>query len=177
MVLVEEYIPGRSMESHLTDESSPVSDATCHVILLVVCNALRYLHSLRPTVAHGDLKPSNIILEHGCLRARLIDFGLSRIQDHWSRPLGGTLSYMAPEVVVGLAAGRQGGGLHLGPTTPSSEGGEGDSVASNSSFCQSDMFSYGRLAFFVATRRHPLMVWTKAAILEAYREGGMPELD
>ncbi|CAE8623071.1 unnamed protein product [Polarella glacialis] len=177
MVLVEEYIHGRSMASQMKDKKTLVSDAKCHGILLDVCNALLYLHSLKPTVAHGDLKPSNVVLEQGTLRAKLIDFGLSRIQDPWSRPLGGSLSYMAPEVVNGfqVVAGFGGGQGH-GSGTTSFAGSTNPTREFNKMFC-SDMFSYGRLAFFVATRKHPLVGSPKEAIFAAASAGQLLKLD
>jgi serine/threonine protein kinase/tetratricopeptide (TPR) repeat protein len=55
-------------------------------------------------VVHGDLKPANIILAHGEkneARAVITDFGLSVNQDADSGLLGGTPSYMAPELKKG----------------------------------------------------------------------------
>ncbi|VAI93083.1 unnamed protein product [Triticum turgidum subsp. durum] len=44
-----------------------------------IAAALHYLHCvLKPPVVHGDVKPSNVLLDAG-LRARLADFGLARV--------------------------------------------------------------------------------------------------
>lgn len=60
--------------------------------------ALADLHA--SGVAHGDVKPDNIVLESGAseLRARLVDFGLAGAADE-TLARGGTRRYLAPEVL------------------------------------------------------------------------------
>jgi serine/threonine protein kinase len=59
-------------------------------------DALAYLH--QRGIQHGDLKPSNVLLrEDG--RPMLIDFNLSQIDSAENALVGGTLPYMAPEVL------------------------------------------------------------------------------
>jgi eukaryotic-like serine/threonine-protein kinase len=57
------------------------------------------------TLPSADLKPANVRLESATGRAKLIDFGLARQQEHSTVEtvhLGvGTLPYMAPELLVG----------------------------------------------------------------------------
>ncbi|TKY51226.1 Receptor serine/threonine-protein kinase [Spatholobus suberectus] len=48
-------------------------------IILDVARAAHYLHSLDPPVVHGDIKPSNILLDHS-FSAKLADFGLARLK-------------------------------------------------------------------------------------------------
>merc|ERR1719265_346321 len=73
-------------------------------VMLDVCSALRYLHSHRPPIVHGDLKGSNVFVEFvdaPTPRAKLLDFGLSRIVSKDSAPLSGTPNWMAPEITTG----------------------------------------------------------------------------
>ncbi|XP_020205124.1 receptor-like serine/threonine-protein kinase At2g45590 [Cajanus cajan] len=54
-------------------------------IILHVARAIHYLHSLQPPVIHGDIKPSNILLDHS-FSAKLADFGLARFKTHTLHP-------------------------------------------------------------------------------------------
>ncbi|CAE8639182.1 unnamed protein product, partial [Polarella glacialis] len=71
-------------------------------LLLDISCALRYLHSIKPQVVHGDLSPNNIMVESlgNLARAKLIDFGLSRIVSRSENrlPMGGTFRWAAPEI-------------------------------------------------------------------------------
>ena len=61
-----------------------------------VCVAVEHLH--RETIAHADLKPSNILVDENG-QVSLIDFGIARFitpGDKWDS-WGGTPDYMAPE--------------------------------------------------------------------------------
>ncbi len=70
--------------------------------LLEILEALDYIHG--QGVLHGDLKPSNILVDaHD--RARLLDFGLSHFRDpagsDGRKRFRGTLLYAAPETISG----------------------------------------------------------------------------
>ncbi len=71
-----------------------------------ILRALDFLH--RNRVVHGDLKPSNILIEdrNGALIPWVLDFGLARtIHDPFEQGASGTLLYMAPEVIEGASPG------------------------------------------------------------------------
>ncbi|MCB2205517.1 sigma 54-interacting transcriptional regulator [bacterium] len=63
--------------------------------------ALDFIHSQH--IAHGDLKPANILLpQDGAPNAlRVMDFGLSSFSSGEQRGLSGTFEYMAPEIIRG----------------------------------------------------------------------------
>ena len=46
-------------------------------VVLDIAKGLDYLHSLDPPVIHGDIKPSNILLDPD-FKAKIGDFGLAR---------------------------------------------------------------------------------------------------
>jgi hypothetical protein len=76
-LLVMDYVQGRALESLLeAGESLPPADAL--QCASDVAAALAHLHGLDPPVAHGDVKPRNIVLTDGPDRRRavLVDFGL-----------------------------------------------------------------------------------------------------
>ncbi|WCJ19826.1 Receptor kinase-like protein Xa21 [Euphorbia peplus] len=80
-------------------------------IISSVASALEYLHChCKPPIVHGDLKPSNILLDDD-LVAYLGDFGLAKVMSSVSRQDGqsssiirGSVGYIAPEYGMGEGA-------------------------------------------------------------------------
>ena len=82
MMLVYDLMPNGSLQDALLGRRCPEMVAEWPRRLAVardVAAALHYLHAvLKPPVVHGDVKPSNVLLDAD-LRARLADFGLARV--------------------------------------------------------------------------------------------------
>jgi serine/threonine protein kinase len=67
----------------------------------------------RHDVTHGDLTPRNVLrMSDG--RLAIADFGLARKAGEKTLPHGGTLSYLAPEVMLGVAPDRRSDVWQLG---------------------------------------------------------------
>ncbi|KAL8226108.1 hypothetical protein R6Q57_018665 [Mikania cordata] len=99
-VVVYEYMPNRSLQESLFSDRSLNWNRRFDIIL-DVSRALKFLHrECEPPVIHGDVKPSNVLLDAE-FRAKLSDFGLSRLKvepeldygvDLFSQDLSGTLA-------------------------------------------------------------------------------------
>ncbi|KIO22976.1 hypothetical protein M407DRAFT_44080, partial [Tulasnella calospora MUT 4182] len=81
-----------------------LSDADKLHLLAQAGKGLQYLHEYSPPISHGDIKPSNILIDDEN-RPRLCDFGLSRFLGEISPELQtsfvgqGTKGYQSPELV------------------------------------------------------------------------------
>ncbi|KAG2341066.1 kinase-like protein [Suillus weaverae] len=84
-------------------------DVDRYPLILDVARGLEYLHSMEPTVSHGDLKGVNILITSSG-RACIADFGIVTARDSHIRtttaPSGviGTLHFMAPELLSAESA-------------------------------------------------------------------------
>ena len=91
-------------------------------------------------LVHRDIKPANILLENGCERVRITDFGLARAVDDASQTqsgfIAGTPQYMAPEQARGEPID-----------------------------ARADLFSLGSVMYAMCTGRPPFRAETTLAVL------------
>ncbi|SFJ65617.1 protein kinase domain-containing protein [Planctomicrobium piriforme] len=88
---VMEYLPHRSVAHQLDGSTLTIEQSIA--ITRAVSRALVHAHSAG--ILHCDIKPANVLLDHGD-EARLGDFGQSRLTTDHGSALG-TFYYMAPE--------------------------------------------------------------------------------
>lgn len=65
-----------SLHDLLRNDTMYLSGEIIMQILRDVAQGLRYLHSAKPPILHGDMKARNILVDSR-FRAKLCDFGLS----------------------------------------------------------------------------------------------------
>ncbi|KAL4598059.1 hypothetical protein ACB092_11G031500 [Castanea dentata] len=100
-VVVYEYMPNGSLDSHLFGKKSHLLWPERSKIVHGVASGLLYLHEeWGQCVLHRDIKSSNVMLDSN-FNAKLGDFGLARFVDHGlssqTTDLVGTKGYIAPE--------------------------------------------------------------------------------
>jgi len=137
LAMIYEYVDGESMDDFVrAAHARPERPETALLKVLVdIGSALGYLHGATPPIVHGDIKSTNIKVQRlgtGIPFAKLLDFGLSRFNTSAARPLGGTLSWMAPELIrIGSSS------VHTMPEA------------------SADMYSFGLLAHYTVMGVHP----------------------
>ncbi len=96
---IEEYVGGG-------DVFEALKGGNYNRILSAFVQILRALHFLhREKILHGDLKPENILVVKGASllhedTVKLIDFGLSQDLGGTRRPAGGSVHFLAPEILL-----------------------------------------------------------------------------
>ncbi|VXB82793.1 serine/threonine-protein kinase [Massilia sp. 9I] len=100
--IVMELVPGQTLKQVLA--AGPVARADALAWTRQIAEAMQEAHAAG--LVHGDLKPSNLMLEPGGA-IRILDFGLAQNLDVLatapvsSSALQGTIAYMAPERMLG----------------------------------------------------------------------------
>ncbi|GAB2693149.1 serine/threonine-protein kinase [Kitasatospora kifunensis] len=104
--IVMELIDGRSL-ADVVAQDGPLSPREAAEVGAQVLAALHRGHQLG--VLHRDVKPANVLLEHGTGRAVLLDFGIAKFEgsSELTRPgdLVGSPDYLAPERAQGERPG------------------------------------------------------------------------
>ena len=98
LLVVEEYVNGRTLANIIEDEGPPDFDVAIDY-LIRLCQILEPLHSNTPPIVHRDIKPSNILITNQD-EVYLLDFNAAtRFNDDKDRDtvLIGTTGYAAPE--------------------------------------------------------------------------------
>jgi serine/threonine-protein kinase len=135
--LVMPFVTGRSLQDRL-DACGPLELKELLRIAMQTADGLAAAHA--QGLVHRDIKPANILLENGCERVRITDFGLARAVDDASQTqsgfIAGTPQYMAPEQARGEPID-----------------------------ARADLFSLGSVMYAMATGRPPFRAETTLAVL------------
>uniref|UniRef100_A0A0E0KNP4 non-specific serine/threonine protein kinase n=1 Tax=Oryza punctata TaxID=4537 RepID=A0A0E0KNP4_ORYPU len=139
LLLVYELVRNGSLDGHLYSKQETLTWPLRYHVIHGLASAVLYLHQeWDQCVVHGDIKPSNIMLDES-FNAKLGDFGLARLIDHGMSlqtmtAVAGTPGYLDPEcVITGKAS------------------------------TESDMYSFGVVLLEVASGRRPMIVTPRAA--------------
>lgn len=96
-----EYIAGRNLDDVLEELNARGESMTPQAAMAIIRPIARGLGAVHDRgLVHRDVKPGNIVLEHGTGRPVLVDFGLARQRSNATAKMSsvaGTPSYMAPE--------------------------------------------------------------------------------
>ncbi|KAL6653199.1 hypothetical protein ACP70R_012124 [Stipagrostis hirtigluma subsp. patula] len=132
LLLVYELVSNGSLDGHLYTTEETLTWPMRYQIIVGLSSAVLYLHEeWDQCVVHGDIKPSNIMLDES-FNAKLGDFGLARLMEHGMSlqtmtAVAGTPGYLDPEcVITGKAS------------------------------TESDMYSFGIVLLEVACGRRPM---------------------
>jgi serine/threonine protein kinase len=89
----------------ISDILGTLRPASVSALLTPLLTALSYLHSRG--VVHHDIKPENIIVDYSQNALKLTDFGSAKFSlKSLEGAYGGTLNYMAPEVLLNMRGAR-----------------------------------------------------------------------
>lgn len=107
--IVMENLQGGDLFTYLEKRDFEISESRAKELSHQIATALYYLHSFG--VAHRDLKPENILMvsDSETSDLKIVDFGLSKIigPNESSLDPFGTLSYVAPEVLLQKPYGKE----------------------------------------------------------------------
>ncbi|CAM8899245.1 unnamed protein product [Rhodiola kirilowii] len=162
MLLVYEFMPNRSLDTHLFKSEIALTWASRFKIAQGLASALLYLHEgCNQYVVHRDIKSSNVMLD-SAFNTKLGDFGLARLVDHLkiseTTNLAGTRGYIDPESVITGKTTKQ-SDLKISETTVLA-GTRGyidpESIITGKTTKQSDIYSFGVLAIEISCGRKPI---------------------
>lgn len=103
--LVLEYIKGNDLFEFLK-QRDPLTEREIKVIMSQILRGAQHMHQMN--VAHSDFKLENILIMdrgQGNYQVKICDFGLSRFASLQTGFCGGTIEYLAPEIVKAYMMG------------------------------------------------------------------------
>jgi eukaryotic-like serine/threonine-protein kinase len=106
--MVQEYVDGENLETHLDNTNQPIPEREALICASEILDILDYLAQQKPPIVHRDIKPANIIIGAKDRRAHLVDFGIARADETRNAQRKqtsalGTPGYAPPEQYQGNA--------------------------------------------------------------------------
>jgi len=102
--LIMELIKGSDLFD-VSEILGTLRPSSVRALLMPVLNGLSYLHSRG--IIHHDIKPENIVVDYAQNTVKLTDFGSAKLVSKSTEgAVGGTLNYMAPEVLMNMRGAR-----------------------------------------------------------------------
>ncbi len=98
--MVMEFVPGRTLEAMLEEQTEPFPEDRVLVWAEQLCDVLSYLHGQNPKIIYRDLKPGNVMIVEGSDTVKLLDLGIARIYKPGKQKdtvILGTPGYAPPE--------------------------------------------------------------------------------
>lgn len=98
--MVMEFVPGRTLEEMLEEQTEPFPEDRVLVWAEQLCDVLSYLHGQNPKIIYRDLKPGNVMIVEGKDTVKLLDLGIARLYKPGKQKdtiLLGTPGYAPPE--------------------------------------------------------------------------------
>ncbi len=92
------YVDGETLSERVRTRG-PLPPSEAARVLREVAWALAHAHA--HGVVHRDVKPDNILLEHGSGRALVADFGIAAAEESNAGEISGTPEFMSPEQALG----------------------------------------------------------------------------
>lgn len=157
--MVMEFVSGGDLMDFVAAHGA-VGEEAGREITRQILEAIEYIHSKK--ISHRDLKPDNILIEQDDpVLVKITDFGLAKIQGNgtFMKTFCGTLAYVAPEVIGGIAE--------------SDNDEENNDRNEYSSLV--DMWSLGCLVFVILTGHLPFSGSTQEQLYEQIRKGSYHE--
>jgi serine/threonine protein kinase len=102
--LIMELVKGSDLFD-ISDILGTLRPSSVLALITHLLNAISYLHSRG--IVHHDIKPENIIVDYSQNTLKLTDFGSAKVfSKSGEGAVGGTLNYMAPEVLMNMRGAR-----------------------------------------------------------------------
>ncbi|KAF8840944.1 WD40 repeat-like protein [Paxillus ammoniavirescens] len=155
------WLENGSLTSYLEHQHGTLKPVERLVVIGDAAAGLQYLHS--QSIVHGDLSGSNVLID-GNGRAYISDFGLSIVLTKLggstyatSSHAGGTLRWIAPELLDLQVLDDEGNPLHVVPKS------------------LSDVYSFGRIMLQVLTGKIPYHYYiSEGKVMSAILQGIIP---